>query len=109
MTAQKMSGVGPAIGILRMTDCGATWQNFVVNPGSEGRIETILPTGIDLDPGGRVQEMVLVATIDRGAGIWRSNDNGPSPGCSLYCRSEQTPAFYAALPRDVSRDGNVVL
>jgi hypothetical protein len=28
------------------------WQNFVVNPGNEGRIKTILPTGIDLDPGG---------------------------------------------------------
>ena len=63
-------------GILRTTDGGATWSNFAVNPANEGRIKAILPTGIDLDAGPGVQEMILVATIDGGTGIWRSNNNG---------------------------------
>jgi hypothetical protein len=55
---------------------------FVVDPGNDGRIKIILPTGIDLDPDARVQEMILVATIDRTKESWRSNDSGPSPARS---------------------------
>jgi hypothetical protein len=66
-----------AMGVLRTTDGGATWVNFAVNPANEGRIKTILPTGIDLVAGVDVKEMILVATIDGGGpGIWRSDDNG---------------------------------
>jgi len=79
--------------ILRMIDCMA---EFVVDPGNDGRIKIILPTGIDLDPGARVQEMILVATIDR------AKESGAAmiavlPPLAADCRSEQQPAFYAAL------------
>jgi hypothetical protein len=110
---------GPAIGILRSTDGGATWQNFAVNPGNEGRIKAVLPTGIDLDPGAGVQEMVLVATIDGGAGIWRSNDNGqtftrlsganglPNGAVSqLIADPNNAQRFYAALPGQGVYQGN---
>jgi hypothetical protein len=82
----------------------------LVNPGKEGRIKTILPTGIDLDPDARVPETILVATIDRGAGIWRSNDM-VLPPLATDCRSEQQPAFLrgSSRSRDVSRESNVVL
>ena len=63
-------------GILRTTDGGATWVNFAVNPANEGRIKAVLPTGVDLDASAGVQEMILVAEIDGGAGLYRSDDNG---------------------------------
>src|SRR5262249_27925213 len=46
LTDNTGPGGGIPIGILRTTDGGTTWQNFAVNPGNEGRIKTILPTGI---------------------------------------------------------------
>jgi hypothetical protein len=79
--------------ILRTTDCMA---EFVIDPGNDGRIKIILSSGIDLDPGARVQEMILVATIDR------PKESGAAmiallPPLAVDCRSEQQPAFYAAL------------
>src|SRR5262249_6049641 len=67
-----------AIGILRTTDGGATWNNFAVNGANEGRIKAVVPTGVDLDSGPGVQEMILVAEVDGGGGggVYRSNDNG---------------------------------
>ncbi|MBX7073981.1 MAG: hypothetical protein K1X71_12610, partial [Pirellulales bacterium] len=69
---------GPAVGVLRSTDGGATWVNFGVNPADEPRIKTVLPTSIDLDPGAGVSQMVLVAGIDGSGGLYRSNNNGQS-------------------------------
>ena len=98
-------------GILRTTDGGATWSNFAVNPANEGRIKAILPTGIDLDAGPGVQEMILVATIDGGTGIWRSNNNGETfallsganglPGgavSQLIADPNNGQRFYAGVP-----------
>src|SRR6185503_15649520 len=66
---------GPAVGILRTTDGGVTWNTFALNPGgSEPKAKTVLPTGIDLDAGAGVQEMILVGTL--GNGLFRSDDNG---------------------------------
>ncbi len=107
---------GPAIGILRTTDGGATWQNFAVNPGNEGRIKAVLPTGIDLDLGPGVQEIILVAEIGAvnpavGGGLFRSNDNGQNftplgganglpagPVSQLIVDPNNNQRFYAALP-----------
>jgi len=76
---------------------------FVVDPGNDGRIKIILATGIDLDPGARVQEMILVATIDR------AKESGAAmivvlPPLAADCRSEQQPAFLrvSSRPRGVS-------
>jgi len=65
-----------AIGILRSTDGGASWTNFAVNLANEGRIKAVVPTGVDVNVAPGVQEMVLVAEIDGGGGVYRSNDNG---------------------------------
>ncbi len=66
---------GPAVGILRTTDGGVTWKTFVLTPAAgEPKAQTILPTGIDLDAGAGVQEMILVGTL--GGGMFRSDDNG---------------------------------
>jgi len=110
----NLTWAGPpptAIGVLRTTDGGATWDNFSVNSGNEGRIKAILPTAIDLDPGAGVKEMILVATIDGGRGIWRSDDNGETfaqlsganglPGgavSSLIADPNNSQRFYAGLP-----------
>jgi hypothetical protein len=100
-----------AMGILRTTDGGATWVDFAVNPANEGRIKAILPTGIDLDAGAGVQEMILVATVDGGAGIWRSSNNGqtwtqlsganglPNGAVSqLIADPNNNQRFYAGVP-----------
>ena len=101
------------IGILRTTDGGATWVNFAVNPANEGRIKAVLPTGVDLDPGVGVQEMILVAEIDGGGGggLYRSDNNGQTftllsganglPGGSvtqLIVDPNNAQRYYAALP-----------
>ena len=100
-----------AIGVLRTTDGGTTWSNFAVNPLNEGRIKTIVPTGVDLDPGPGVEEMILVATIDGGAGLYRSDNNGetfnllsgannlPTGVVSqLIVDPNNAQRYYAALP-----------
>src|SRR5262245_6108321 len=102
-----------AIGILRTTDGGATWNNFAVNSANEGRIRAVVPTGVDLDTGPGVQEMILVAEIDGGGGggVYRSNDNGqtftrlsganglPNGAVSqLIADPNNAQRFYAALP-----------
>jgi precorrin-6B methylase 2 len=106
------SGPPPtAIGILRSTDGGASWTNFAVNPGNEGRIKAIVPTGIDMDPGAGTQEMVLVAAIDGGGGVYRSDDGGrnfvrlsganglPNGGVTqMIADPNNVNRFYAALP-----------
>jgi hypothetical protein len=67
---------GPAIGMLRTTDGGATWNTFALNPGgSESQVKTVLPTAIDLDPGLGTREVVLAGTVG-GGGLYRSDDNG---------------------------------
>ena len=69
---------GPAIGVVRTTDGGATWKVFPLNPGGpEFRVKTILPTSIDLDAGPGIREIVLVGTVG-GGGLYRSDDNGQS-------------------------------
>jgi len=65
--------------ILRMIDCMA---EFVVDPGNDGRIKIILPTGIDLDPGARGAGDDPRRDDRPGEGIWRSNDSGASPARS---------------------------
>jgi hypothetical protein len=102
---------GPAVGILRTIDGGATWQNFAVNPGNEGRIKAVIATGIDTDPGAGAQEMVLVGAIDGGGGVFRSDDGGqaftllsganglPTGAVSQLIQDPNNiNVFYAALP-----------
>ncbi len=101
---------GPAIGILRTTDGGATWNNFAVSPAGESQIKAVLPTAIDLDPGAGVQGLVLVGTVG-GGGLFRSNDNGQT--FNLLSSANGLPAgdisqlvvdpnnaqrFYAGIP-----------
>lgn len=101
---------GPAIGILRTTDGGSTWKNFAIDPSGEHLVKVVLPTSIDLDPGARVQQIVLVGTVI-GGGLYRSNDNGET--FSLLSGSNGLPAgdvsqliadpnrstrFYAGIP-----------
>ena len=70
------SSGGPAAGLLHTTDGGATWSLGLLNPGGgEARIRTVVPTGLDLDAGPGVQEMILAGTV-LGGGLYRSNDNG---------------------------------
>jgi hypothetical protein len=78
------------IGLLRTTDGGATWELLGNDVFGDGvlRIKEVVATGIDLDPGAGVEEVILVATIDgtgrtgsrnpaaHGGGIYRSEDNG---------------------------------
>jgi hypothetical protein len=102
---------GPAVGVLRTTDGGATWNTFRLNPGgNEPQVKTVLPTGINLAPGPGVQEMVLVGTL--GQGLFRSDDNGqtytrlsdnglPANGnniTQLVADPNNVNQFYAAIP-----------
>jgi hypothetical protein len=66
---------GPAIGVLRTTDGGATWNTFALGAGAQNQVKVVCPTSIDLDAGAGVQECVLVGTVG-GGGLYRSDDNG---------------------------------
>lgn len=103
---------GPAIGVIRTTDGGATWRTFAINPGGEARVKAILPTSIDTDAGAGVQQLVLAATVG-GGGLYRSNDNGETytllsganglPGgdvTSVIADPNNTQRFFAGVPNN---------
>jgi hypothetical protein len=78
-TFSNLTGAGgPAVGILRTTDAGATWANFSVKPGNNPIIKTILPTRINEATSPAVQEMVLAAGIGGNGGLFQSDNNGQS-------------------------------
>jgi len=64
---------GPAQGILRTTDGGATWQQFGQTTFANDRIRSIVPTAIGTSV---ADQVVLVAAIDGGGGVYRSIDGG---------------------------------
>src|SRR5262245_8129768 len=64
---------GPAQGILRTTDGGATWQQFGQTTFANDRIRSIVPTSIGTS---LADQVVLVAAIDNDGGVYRSTDGG---------------------------------
>lgn len=75
--ALSTSGLGgPAIGILRSADGGATWTIVGNEPGPTGladeRVVSIVPTTV-VTPDG---QLVLAATMDAGGGVYASKDGG---------------------------------
>jgi hypothetical protein len=64
---------GPAQGILRTTDGGATWQQFGQATFANDRIRSIVPTAIGTS---LADQVVLVAAIDGNGGVYRSTDGG---------------------------------
>ncbi|WP_119272492.1 beta strand repeat-containing protein [Taklimakanibacter deserti] len=64
---------GPAQGILRTTDGGATWEQFGQTTFNNDRIRSIVPTSIGTS---LADQVVLVAAIDGNGGVYRSTDGG---------------------------------
>jgi hypothetical protein len=64
---------GPAQGILRTTDGGATWQQFGQTTFANDRIRSIVPTSIGTS---LADQVVLVAALDGNGGVYRSTDGG---------------------------------
>lgn len=63
---------GPAAGLLRTTDGGATWVSLGQSTFAGLRVRTVLPTALGADPD---HEVVLAGTLD-GGGLFRSTDGG---------------------------------
>jgi len=93
---------GPAVGVLRTTDGGATWTLLGEDDLGGNRIRSIVPTSLT-----EVGQVLLVAMVD-GGGVMRSNDGGANwvgvtglpagSATDLIADPNDVNGFYAALP-----------
>lgn len=103
-------------GALRTTDGGATWTVLASQTFQGQRIETILPTGVNLGPG--TKEVILASTVGNadnnwlaGGGLFESKNNGDTftvltgnglptgSVTSLIADPNNASQFFAAIPK----------